>query len=202
MEIDELKELWNNYNRKIEASLNVNKELLLKLNLEGAKKEMRVTKNYEASGILISVFALLIIFKWTIQFSSDTRYLVAGIIACLSVVLMLALSIKKYQLLTKLEFLKSSVEALPQQIAEFENKYLRFKKIEMINFPFYVIAAFPVAAKGFNKMDLFENPKWFLFIVVLGLILGYAMMLWIYKGAYEKRLKNSRRLLAELDERE
>jgi len=198
MELEELKSVWAQYDKKLSQNLKLNEELLRKMNLEKSKKEMNAPLFYEIISVIGVVIFLLFIISATIRYSYELKFLLPGIITSIIVSIWVYNSISKMKLLTNIEYYNSSIVELQKSINTFKLKYQTSKKFELYSIPAFAIAAFPILGIAMRNFDIYEHPIRFVVGIVLSLILGYPGQIWIYKNLYEKKLKNATNFLDEL----
>jgi len=99
MELEELKSVWAQYDKKLSQNLKLNEELLRKMNLEKSKKEMTAPLFYEIISVIGGAIFLLFIISATIRYSYELKFLVPGIITSIIVSIWFYNSISKIKLL-------------------------------------------------------------------------------------------------------
>ena len=199
MELDELKSAWAQYDKKLTANLKFNEELLRKTNLDRSKREMTTPLNYELFSVFSGIIALLFIVISTFRFGENTILLISGILSALIFTLYLFFSIHRLMLMSEIDFYNSSIVELQKKLARVKQKYLLYKKLEMLSFPLFAIVISPIGAKSLRNFDILSHPYSFIIAFVLSLSLGYPLMLWVYKNWYEKKIKNTNTFLEELN---
>jgi len=198
MELEELKNTWEQYDKKISENLRTNKELLKKINLDRAKSTMDTPKKYEYFSLLTNVVFFLYILSSTIKYSDNLGLLLSGILTMIWLVVMISLTIGKLKNLTNIDFYSQSIIEIQRYLAAFSKRYLNYKKIELFTMPIFVIVVAPILGKALKGFNLFTIPLQYAIAVGLGLIIGYPVVLWIYKHWYENKLKNANDFLNEL----
>ena len=199
MELEELKSVWAQYDKKLSQNLKLNEELLRKMNLEKSKKEMNAPLFYEIISFIVGVIFLMFIVSATIRYSYELKFLVPGIITCIIVGIWVYNSISKIKLLTNIEYYNSSIIELQKSINTFKLKYQKSKKFELYSFPAFAIAAMPILGIALRNFDIYEHPMRFIVGIVLALLLGYTGQIWLYKNLYEKKISNTTKFLDELN---
>jgi hypothetical protein len=198
MELEELKSVWAQYDKKLTQNLKLNEELLRKMNLEKSKKEMNTPLFYEIISVIVGVIFLLFIASATIRYSYDLKFLLPGIITSIIIAIWVYNSISKIKLLTNIDYYYSPIVELQKSINTFKLKYQKSKKFELYSFPAFAIAAFPILGIAMRNFDIYEHPIRFIVGIVLALLLGYSGQIWLYKNLYEKKIRNTTKFLVEL----
>ncbi|MGM0612455.1 MAG: hypothetical protein ACQESM_02970 [Bacteroidota bacterium] len=200
MELDDLKQTWLKYDKKLSDNLKTNRELLKKINLDRAKSAMDTPKNYELISLIIGFLFLLYVVTSTIRFSADSKFLVSGTLTSLWTIIMITLTLGKLKLLTNLDFYNQSVLNIQKRLAKIKKKYLQYKRFELYTIPLFVIVAAPILAKAMRGFDFFESPLKYAISFAVAIGIGYPITIWIYKNWYDKKLKNTDNFLNELEE--
>lgn len=198
MELDELKTVWTQYDKKLKENLKFNEELLRKMNLEKSKKEMSAPLTYEIFSLATGVIFLIYIVSATIRFSNELKFLLPGIITTLTFVIYLYLSVIKIRLLSNIDYYFSPIIEIQKAVNTFKHKYMQFKKYELYVCPVFAISVSPILAKALRNLDLYDHPTRFIIAIVLSLILYYPLAIWFYKNLFDKKVRNTNMFLNEL----
>jgi len=59
MELDDLKNIWAQYDKKLSDNLKLNEDLLRRMNLDKSKQEMQKPLNYKIASVILNLFFLL-----------------------------------------------------------------------------------------------------------------------------------------------
>ncbi len=198
MELDDLKGVWAQYDKKLSDNLRFNEELLKKLNLDKSRREMNAPLIFEICSVVITGVFLVLVASWTLRFGNELTYQISGILSCISFAIMLVFALKKVTLLSNIDYYNLPVAELQKKLYVFKNKYFKLKKYELILFPLYVIVLIPICAKGLRNFDIMIHPMRFAIAVILAIGIGLPVALWIYRHLYEKKIKNTSDFLSEL----
>ena len=199
MELEELKSVWAQYDKKLTQNLKLNEELLRKMNLEKSREEMNAPLIYEIISITTGIIFLLFIASATIKYSYEFKFLLPGIITSIIVAIWVYNSVSKIKLLSTIDYYDSPIVELQKSIHTFKQKYQKSKKFELYSIPAFAIAAAPVLGIGLRNFDIYEYPIRFIIVIGLALLLGYPGQIWLYKNLYEKKLSNTTKFLDELN---
>lgn len=199
MELDELKNVWMQYDQKLTDNLKLNENILRKMSLDKSKREMNTPLYYEIFGVVLGVVFFLYVLNATIKFGEEIKYLVPGILTSMISLVFLIFSIIKTSLLTNIDYFNTPIVDIQRAILKVKQKYLQLKKFEFYIIPFFVVAAAPILAKALKGMDLFAHPYRYVVGIFISLLIGYPLAIWIYKNGYSKKLKNVSSFLEELN---
>ncbi len=198
MELEELKQAWSVYDKKLTENLKINKKVLKEMNLDRAKSELDIPKKYELTSLAIGIMFFIYILSSTAKFADDIKLVGSGIVTSLMCILLIGLTIYKLKALSKLDFYKDGIVDLQKKLAIITKKYLLSKRIEIYLFPFFLIVASPILAKAIKGYYLFDFPVRYMIAVCSALVLGYPLAIWIYKNWYQNKIMNIRKFMAEI----
>lgn len=199
MELDDLKNTWSQYDKKLSENLRLNEELLRKLNLNSSKREMQKILTYEFVSIVISVLTILFALFISLRLIDQLRFSIPGFIAACVTSIYLSLGVIRTKGLLNIDYYSSPVLKVQRDILTLKKKTLRFRKYELILIPLLVLPLLPLLFKVVYNIDIYQNIRILVFEVVVILGLAYPLTIWVYKYLYDKKFKNAENLLAELD---
>ncbi|NOU60312.1 hypothetical protein [Marinifilum caeruleilacunae] len=202
MELDELKSLWEEQDKKLEANLKLNEDLLKKRNLDRSKGELQKPMIYEIFNSTMLV-VLLIVFGSFIFKEKDNAYqLIAGLCSVLLSVMYLVFSMSKIAAFQKVDCYHLSVVQLQMRLEKLKRVILRYRKVELILTPLFIVVILPVFSKLLTGVDVFQKINSLVAPFVVGLLVAIPVMIYINRNLYDKKLENTRRFLAEIEELE
>ena len=157
MELDDFKSIWAQHDIKLTENLRLNEELLKKMNLDKSKQEMQIPLNYEIASVLINILFLLFFSVSTFKFASEMKFLFPGLVVILLSIWWLLNSIKKVNILTKIDYFNSPVIELQKSINTVRQKAMWFRKIEYYLLPIYAVAFAPIFVKTVYNIDIYKE---------------------------------------------
>lgn len=205
MDLDDLKQSWEKQDEKLNESLKLNKYLLKQLKFDKTKKEFKSIQLLEILSVIIcSVGIPLGIYK----FITSDIFFIKGTCISLTVILAILLyaALKKLSLLKNLKQNNESVINFQKDLVQFEKSYLFFKKLDFILLPIAYIVGFifgHFSHESHAKKAFEYNSEKTLIIVLVSFIaigLCYVFTYYYYKYLYDKRIKNAKSILKELEE--
>ncbi len=199
MELDELKGVWAQYDKKLSDSLRLNEELLKKSVLDKSNREMKTPLNYEIGTAIITCILSLFLGVSTYRFASEIKFLIPGLIATILTLSGFISSVKKVNALTGIDYYNSSVVELQRSINRIKQKAILSRKAEYYLFPLYTISFAPIFVKAVYNIDIYSKSQIFFMGLILALIIYYPLAFWFYKIGYDKKMKNSSNFLNELN---
>ena len=198
MEFEDLKQAWSDYDKKLSENLKTNKKLLREINLNRAKSAMDTPKNYEFLSLIIGALFFLYVLSSTIRFSGDTSLLISGILTSIWCLIITWLTVYKLKALTDLDFYREGLLVIQKKLVNVSKRYLLSKRFELYSFPLFAIIAAPILAKSLRGYYLFGSPERYMIGVGAGLLLGYPLIIWIYKHWYKKKIQDFDEFISEL----
>ena len=144
MELTELQNIWQQYDKKISENTRLNKEILKRMLKSKPEKRITRLKLNAAFNLILPIVLVLGILVPRIEFRDETSFYAGCVLFGLFASLTYYLSIRYYLLLNKINF-GNSIAAIKKNIKEVE-KY----KIKMTTFgynfsPFALIGVFLIA---------------------------------------------------------
>lgn len=198
MELEDLKQAWSEYDKKLTENLKTNNEIIIKMNLNNAKSSMDTPRRYEIVNVLFGLAFTLYVITYTIKFSADYRLLVSGVLTSIWIITSMILSIRLLNSITKVDFYKDSILKIQKQLIEFRKIYFGAKKYGLYTGPILVISMAPIISKALTGIDIFQFPIKYAIGVGISLIIGYPVSIWIYKNWYEDKMIDTDRFLEEI----
>lgn len=198
MEFEDLKQVWSDYDKKLNENLQTNKKLLREMNLDRAKSEMDTPRKYEFGSLIIGVIFLLYVLFSTVSFAGDTKLLISGILTSTWGFIMIWLTVYKLKSLTDLDFNKAGLLEIQKKMVAVTKRYLLSKRFEIYSFPFFAVVAVPILAKALRGYYIFSHPQRYLVGVGLALLIGYPLVIWIYKHWYKNKIDKVDSFISEL----
>jgi hypothetical protein len=199
MELDELKGAWAQYDKKLSDSLKLNEELLKKGVIDRSSREMKTPLNYEIGTVIITCILVLFLGVSTYRFASEMKFLLPGLVATILTLSGLISSVKKINVLAKIDYYNTSVVALQKSIHRIQQKAIWSRKVEYYVFPLYFISFAPIFVKAVYNIDIYNKYQIFYVGIILALIIYYPLAIWFYSIGYDKKLKNTSDFLNELN---
>jgi len=174
MELEELKTLWSDYDKKLDKSLQLNIKLLRQVNFDKVYGKVKTLIIYKTLEMLILIFMLIYLIKFAIN-----NFPAPGLTGCalISAVFMIAAVISDIRQMAILVQLRSDysapVSALQKQVEKLKLLIVNYVKWSLISIPCYPVFLV-VAAKIFLNSDLW-SPRHFNYLLI-NLIIGIVLL--------------------------
>ena len=75
MELEDLKNNWEDYNKKLSENLKLNEAIFRKFNLDKSQREMNTPKSFELINIIVGIIFILIGIKYSFVLAYDIKFL-------------------------------------------------------------------------------------------------------------------------------
>lgn len=199
MELDDFKNSWAEYDKKLSKNLRFNEELLQKMNLNSSRREMQKLLIYEVVSIFILIFLIFYILSNSIYYIYQLRYSIPGFIGVCVALIYLAFSFIRINDLLNIDYYGSAVVKVQKRILSLKRKTLRFRKYELILLPILVLPIIPIMFKAIHNIDIYRNLRLLIIEIVVVIGLAFPLFFWINKSLYDKKFKNAESLLKELE---
>ena len=199
MELVELKKVWLEYDQKLNKNLILNERLLKNMNLEKARQEMQKPLVLEILNIIVSFILVAFLTASSIRVIEEVQFSLTGFIAAMFGLIYLIFAIITVNRFLKIDYYNSNIIKLQKEISQLKTFILRLRKVELIMTPFFFITLFPILFKTIKNKDVFENPLKYGIEIVIGLGIGYSIILWVNKHFYDNKIKNTEMFLTEIE---
>jgi hypothetical protein len=199
MELDEFKQIWSQYDKKLNENLKFNEKLLRRMNLSRARQELQKPLIYELISTTVIFFTVVFASVFSIRLIEEIQFSITGFVGVLIGIIYLIFSIMKVNRFVKIDYYNSSIVKLQKDLSLLNTFILGLRKIETIILPFLVITILPIAFKAVHNINIFGNLL--LFIIEAGIILGisYPVGFWINRKFYDKKIKDAQMFLKEIE---
>lgn len=199
MELDDLKNAWTQYDKKLAVNLKFNEDLLRKMNLNNSKKELQKPLIYELISVAVLFNLIVYVVFSSFRFIDEPKYCFPGFISAIIGMVFFMFAIIKANRFLSIDYYGSSVVKLQKDLAILNRLVLRFRKYELALFPLLILPILPLLFKAIHNIDIYHNIKLFTIEIILILGIGFPLTLWINKHLYDKKFKNTERFLQEID---
>ena len=198
MELDNFKNSWEQYDKKLSDNLRLNEALLRKISLKSSKQEMKKLLIFELFNIVFAVILILFVFSNSIYYIHQIRFSIPGFICIASAIIYLIFSIVRLRAFLKMDYYGSPVVKVQNDLLSLKSQNLRFRKYELILLPVLILPSLPLLFKVVHNIDIYQHlyTLWIEMIIILGL--AYPLVFLSYKYFYDKKFKNAEQHLSDL----
>ena len=199
MELDELKALWLQYDKKLNKNLKFNEVLLRKINLNKAKQELQKPFTYELITVVVIFITIVFVTAFSIRLIHEIQFCLPGFVCLPLGITYLIFSIMKANRFTKIDYYNSNIVKLQKDLLLLKTFILRLRKIEGILLPFLIITILPILFKAVHNINIYKTMGHFVIKVCIILGISYPVGMWINRNLYDKKIKDAEILLKEID---
>jgi len=201
MKFEELSEIWNSNDQKLETSIRINRDLVKELGLNKIKSNLFEIKGSAIFEIVVEAFFAVILIGFMVSNYTEIRFFIPAAILFLFTLFSLIIEIVKLSLFLSLDANVSVVES--------QKKLNSLKYYEMLDInslyviiPFFSVPFLIVFAKLFFNVDLYEFDllKLSLSLIFGGFVVAVILVYFLKKFGTNKKLNESLDFLDELKE--
>jgi hypothetical protein len=190
MELDELKDLWSEYDRKLDKSLRLNRQLLRQLNLDKARSKLRklmVIKILELAIQFVTVgfliyYAVRSIERWMFLFLAIV--LIGFVLACT------LLSFRQINIILQLKLgYSDAIAPMQKKLEKLKILVVQYVKMSYLAFPISPLFSVLGADIWFNYDFFLHGGQEFWTIMILLSIASIPFISWIHYQLSQKEIK-------------
>jgi hypothetical protein len=200
MELDILKDAWASHNKKLEKNLKLNEDLLRRMNLDNAKKEMNKPLVMEMVNMSFMFVVTAYVLALSFRMLEDSMFSIPGFISLLFGGGFVAMGLIRIKRMLNLDYDNSTIIELQKKLAETKVLVLRFRKLEYLLMPFYAIALAPILLKGLLDQNIYSmlQHTYMQVIVSIGVVVIILLTNWSNKYFYDRKMKSAQQSLSEI----
>jgi hypothetical protein len=169
-----------------------------KINLNQVKKELSKPATTELVTIgLTALFAIYLIVVSTLM-AGEPRFSVPGFIAAGSSIGLIAFAIFRLKMFSKIDYISDTVLGMQKILLAFQQKRNRWGWIELVLGIVAATMMWPLVLVTGFQIDVYnEISSWLAAVIVVAVVAAPITI--IFERYYQKRLKNARALLDEIE---
>jgi len=141
MELDELQNIWLQYDRKITDNTHLNKEILKRMLISKPEKRLNWIKIKAGFNVLSPVILILLIKVMDMKFSLTSSFYIGLSMFLTLFIINYIWNIRYFLLIRKIDF-SGAILSIKKQIAELEKYKIKTTKIRYLIMPFAIIGIF------------------------------------------------------------
>ncbi|MGL1885440.1 MAG: hypothetical protein OCD76_02900 [Reichenbachiella sp.] len=199
MEIDDLKNLWQEENESLKSRIQLNEKAIKNMNLDGAVNTFRFFLNVSLAGrnlaLVYFIISIVVAFNVKEEYYYSVPIIVGGLLMLWSFYHHLA--IEKYK-----KHYNLSIVELQKSIENFRIHSMKSKHYDFLVVLVWLLTLSPVYLRYKYNFDIYSNHDNLLNMVIIlvgGLFILYLVIQWGY-NMYDKKLSKSETRLLEIME--
>lgn len=201
MELDRLKEKWAEYDRKLDVSIRLNRQLLMAANMNRVRSPLRRLAFFMGLGALIGLIGPVILGQFIYRHWAEPRFVLPAVVLHVWVIASLAASIRQIAMALEIDYDKP-IASIQKQLESLRVLRIRITQCALLTgqvvwwIPFLI-----VALKGFWDVDAYKvfGTGFLLANIAVGLAI-IPLAIWVSRkfGARMDRSPVIERLMREL----
>ncbi len=201
MELEDLKNTWAQYDKKLMENLKINEELLRRINLDKSKHELNQPMYGEMLAVVVTFLVFVSMMLYGFYMLKQPIFSILSFISAAIALTTMIFAIMKVKAYLKIDYYNTPVVQLQQQITSLKMFILKLRKIEFILAIPLVLSIFPALMKWVHNFDVFNTSHLLDPIIRIILIFGIGtpLAIWLNKHFYDKKIENAQYHLKEIE---
>ena len=189
MELEELKNRWNEFDNKLEKSLQLNKQQLNKINLDKAKNKLRTLLIYKLLEMGVLVYVIYYLVNFTIKNIDSPQFSISALILIFFGVMGYISDIRQISVIIRLRTDKADdITSKQKNLTTLKLLIVNYVKWALLSIPFFPVWIVLIP-KIFLNFDIYSSSMnlWWWMNIGLG-ILFIPFVLWIFRQLSKKNI--------------
>ena len=191
MELDNLKGVWAQYDKKLSENLKFNEELLKATNFEKYNHALRKPLNLELLNIFIQLFMIGFLTFFLARLSNEIQFFSIGLIGALLCGISLVFSVVKAIRFNRLLYCHLSIMNFQKDITLLRIFIMRLRRMEYIMAALMGITIFPFIIKAMANIDIFGDLSLLIPGICCVIGIGFVIGILLNMNVYDKGLKDA-----------
>jgi hypothetical protein len=192
MDLQELKELWSEYDRKLDKNLQLNLQLLRKINFDKVAGKARTLFLYKLVEMVLLMFMLVYLIDFEIKNITDLSLTIPGAITLIFIIAAFITDIRMMAIIGKLRSdYDAPVSPMQKEVEKLKLLIIGYVKWSFLSIPFYP-ALLIVAGKVFLHINFWDiNHHNYLYANIFIGTLLVPLFSWMYVQLSKPVIKNN-----------
>jgi len=199
MEKEDLKNIWNKYNSKLEEIRVIDEKLLKHTFRHRSNGAIDRMLRWEYFSLIEFIVFLFLMFAATYKFLNDWRFLFSGIFIMLFFIYCIIVNVFSIKQLNDIQLFSQSIVDIKQRLLMHKKLDKRFTKIFMFLIPPVIITFIPLGVKFILNISLYDYPLFFLILSLIVVIFSYIIFFISNRIIFSRELKIIESSLKELE---
>lgn len=198
MELDDMKAMWQQYDKTLQENKILNEQLI---NLMLENKSRSAVKNiliYEYMGLALCILLTIVYILLFNTVFENTLLTASYFVSFAFIISSLFMFYKKYKMLSAMDPSKNSVSETAQTTERFRLLVSKERLWTIILSPLIISSTLVVMAKWVKDIDVMDMPDVFLPRILIGIVAIIVSLLLVYKLLYFKSIKTIKDNLEEI----
>jgi hypothetical protein len=155
MEFEDFKQLWNEHDRKLGASLRFNALLLQRANLDHVKGSMRALERVLVLELIVNAIAVLLVGSFAGDHLAEVRFLIPSIVLGVYAILLVAESVRQLVAVHAIDY-DEPVVASSKKLEQLRIKRISIAKWTLLTAPLLWVPLLIVGLRAFFGTDAYD----------------------------------------------
>jgi hypothetical protein len=199
MELNELKSVWAQFDKKLTENLKLNEEVLKRVCLNKSKSELRIPIYYELVNSCGLFLVMVYVAIASIRLINQLQFCIPGFVSILIVLVYLIFAIIKAIGLLKIDYYHSTIVGLQSEIARLRILVLRLRKIEFACSLPLILSLLPILFKSVSNIDIYSNIRLLTIELILIVSISFPLTYWMNKYLYDKKINEAENHIKDIN---
>jgi len=195
MELDELQNIWLQYDRKITDNTQLNKEILKRMLMSKPEKRLNWIKIKAGFNVLSPAILILLIKVMDMKFSLTSSFYIGLSLFLILFIINYIWNIRYFLLIRKIDF-SGAILSIKKQIAELEKYKIKTTKIRYLVMPFAIIGIFFMLI----QKPIFNTESIVMFVLII--LVYISSIYYTFKYSISEQFRKLNKEIFEIEELE
>jgi len=195
MELDELQNIWLQYDRKITDNTQLNKEILKRMLMSKPEKRLNWIKIKAGFNVLSPAILILLIKVMDMKFSLTSSFYIGLSLFLTLFIINYIWNIRYFLLIRKIDF-SGAILSIKKQIAELEKYKIKTTKIRYLIMPFAIIGIFFMLI----QKPIFNTESIVMFVLIM--LVYISSIYYTFKYSISEQFRKLNKEIFEIEELE
>ena len=195
MELDELQNIWLQYDRKITDNTQLNKEILKRMLISKPEKRLNWIKIKAGFNVLSPVILILLIKVMDMKFNLTSSFYIGLSLFLTLFIINYIWNIRYFLLIRKIDF-SGAILSIKKQIAELEKYKIKTTKIRYLIMPFAIIGIFFMLI----QKPIFNTESIVMFVLIM--LVYISSIYYTFKYSISEQFRKLNKEIFEIEELE
>jgi len=195
MELDELQNIWLQYDRKITDNTQLNKEILKRMLMSKPEKRLNWIKIKAGFNVLSPAILILLIKVMDMKFSLTSSFYIGLSLFLILFIINYIWNIRYFLLVRKIDF-SGAILSIKKQIAELEKYKIKTTKIRYLIMPFAIIGIFFMLI----QKPIFNTESIVMFVLIM--LVYISSIYYTFKYSISEQFRKLNKEIFEIEELE
>ena len=195
MELEELQNIWLQYDRKITDNTQLNKEILKRMLMSKPEKRLNWIKIKAGFNVLSPAILILLIKVMDMKFNLTSSFYIGLSLFLILFIINYIWNIRYFLLIRKIDF-SGAILSIKKQIAELEKYKIKTTKIRYLIMPFAIIGIFFMLI----QKPIFNTESIVMFVLIM--LVYISSIYYTFKYSISEQFRKLNKEIFEIEELE